>query len=191
MENEPNVLTGGNADGKSVEDIAKIKGVPVEQIEGQLAKGVAVETEHTNDPAKAREIALDHLAEIPDYYDRLAKMEADAKNAPPKVEEPPKEEPKPVIPAIDIDEVIAKATEAAITKALGEFQKLYQAQEQKHAAEKSAAIAEMTQLQAENKELKRTAPTGVPTPNVQIDNEDNAELQRAGRIASSYRKGYR
>lgn len=41
----------------------------------QLAKGIKVEKEHTNDLALAREIALDHLAEFPDYYDRLAKAE--------------------------------------------------------------------------------------------------------------------
>lgn len=41
----------------------------------QLAKGIRVETEHTKDLALAREIALDHLGEYPDYYDRLEKME--------------------------------------------------------------------------------------------------------------------
>jgi hypothetical protein len=44
----------------------------------QLARGLRVEQEHTSNPAIAREIALDHLAEIPDYYTRLAKMEAAA-----------------------------------------------------------------------------------------------------------------
>lgn len=41
----------------------------------QLAKGIKVEQEHTGDLALAREIALDHLAEFPDYYDRLEKVE--------------------------------------------------------------------------------------------------------------------
>ena len=41
----------------------------------QLAKGIKVETEHTKDLALAREIALDHLGEYVDYYDRLEKME--------------------------------------------------------------------------------------------------------------------
>ena len=35
--------------------------------------------EHVNDKDKAREISLDHLVEIPDYYTRLAKMEDEAK----------------------------------------------------------------------------------------------------------------
>jgi hypothetical protein len=35
--------------------------------------------EHTNDVAEAVEIALDHLKEFPDYYDKLAKMESDLK----------------------------------------------------------------------------------------------------------------
>jgi len=37
----------------------------------QLAKGIAVEMEHTSDRATAREIALDHLTEDPRYYDKL------------------------------------------------------------------------------------------------------------------------
>ena len=41
----------------------------------QLALGIRVEMEHTDDPREAREIALDHLMELPDYYSRLAKME--------------------------------------------------------------------------------------------------------------------
>jgi hypothetical protein len=37
----------------------------------QLALGTAVEMEHTKDPRTAMEIALDHLAEDPKYYDKL------------------------------------------------------------------------------------------------------------------------
>ena len=40
-----------------------------------LAKGVKVEMEHTDDPALAREIAMDHLTEHADYYDALEVME--------------------------------------------------------------------------------------------------------------------
>lgn len=47
----------------------------------QLAMGVKVEMEHTDDPAIARRIAMDHLAEFPDYYTRLAKMEHEAEKA--------------------------------------------------------------------------------------------------------------
>jgi hypothetical protein len=41
----------------------------------QLALGIDVEKEHTNDPAVAAEVAMDHLTEIPDYYTRLNEME--------------------------------------------------------------------------------------------------------------------
>jgi len=44
----------------------------------ELKTGVKIEMEHTNDAAIAKKIALDHLAEIPDYYTRLVKMEKDA-----------------------------------------------------------------------------------------------------------------
>lgn len=45
----------------------------------QLAMGIEVELEHTGDRRIAREIAEDHLAEFPDYYTRLSKMEEEAK----------------------------------------------------------------------------------------------------------------
>lgn len=41
----------------------------------QILKGIEVEMEHTKDPKVALEIAMDHLAELPDYYTRLEKME--------------------------------------------------------------------------------------------------------------------
>jgi len=41
----------------------------------QLQKGIKVEMEHTDNPAIAREIASDHLAENPHYYDYLEEME--------------------------------------------------------------------------------------------------------------------
>ena len=44
---------------------------------GQLEKGIDVEMEHTDDPEIAKEIALDHLTELPDYYDRLETIEED------------------------------------------------------------------------------------------------------------------
>jgi hypothetical protein len=44
----------------------------------QLKMGIKVEMEHTNNPTIAKRIALDHLAEISDYYTRLKKMEEEA-----------------------------------------------------------------------------------------------------------------
>jgi hypothetical protein len=41
----------------------------------ELAKGVKVEHEHTNSRHVAECIARAHLAECPDYYRRLEKME--------------------------------------------------------------------------------------------------------------------
>ena len=58
------------------EEVAKLHGVPVKQVLDQLKLGVKVELEHTSDPAVAREIALDHLREFPDYYDRLKRAES-------------------------------------------------------------------------------------------------------------------
>lgn len=60
-------LPGGKADSYSPEDFDP----------EQLAKGIAVEMEHTNDEGVAREIAMDHLAEDPEYYKKLEVMESE------------------------------------------------------------------------------------------------------------------
>ncbi len=39
----------------------------------ELAMGIEVELEHTNDREEAKKIALQHLAEVPDYYTKLKK----------------------------------------------------------------------------------------------------------------------
>ena len=44
----------------------------------ELEKGIRIESEHTENEDLAKEIALDHLAEIPDYYTRLEAMEKEA-----------------------------------------------------------------------------------------------------------------
>jgi predicted DNA-binding protein YlxM (UPF0122 family) len=61
----------------SVTEIAKKHNVSVTAIEKQLKMGIKVEQEHTKNLNAAREIALDHLNEMPDYYDKLKKMEKD------------------------------------------------------------------------------------------------------------------
>ena len=58
--------------------IAKKHNVPVKKILDQLKAGIKVEYEHAQDKKTAREIALDHLLEFPDYYDRLDSMEKTA-----------------------------------------------------------------------------------------------------------------
>jgi hypothetical protein len=61
---------------KSPKEIAKKHGVSVEQIEKQLKMGIKVEGEHTSDKTSARITALQHLDEVPDYYTKLKKVEA-------------------------------------------------------------------------------------------------------------------
>jgi hypothetical protein len=55
------------------EQIAKKHNVSLDVINKALKKGIAVEHEHTKDFAIAKEIALDHLGERPDYYEKLDK----------------------------------------------------------------------------------------------------------------------
>lgn len=59
----------------SFNEIRKKHNVSYKNLMTQLSKGIKVEWEHTNDVAVAREIALDHLNEFPDYYDRLEQAE--------------------------------------------------------------------------------------------------------------------
>jgi len=46
-----------------------------------IDKGIKVELEHTKDRTLAKKIVLDHLAEFPDYYEALDKMEEGLKKA--------------------------------------------------------------------------------------------------------------
>lgn len=86
---EANKLKGGLSDGMTLMDIAKkhskdkmaktqsperIKKM-YQHLSKQLEKGLKIETEHTKDKSKAREIVMDHLAEDPNYYTKLKKLE--------------------------------------------------------------------------------------------------------------------
>jgi len=64
---------------KTVNEIAKKHRLEVSFIENQLKMGIPIEHEHTGDNNLAKNIALQHLDEIPDYYTRLKKMETSAK----------------------------------------------------------------------------------------------------------------
>jgi hypothetical protein len=63
-----NTLKGGKGDNLTVDDVDQ----------NELRMGMMVEMEHTDDKWIALEIVLDHLAEFPDYYTRLLKMEKEA-----------------------------------------------------------------------------------------------------------------
>ena len=70
-----NKVKGGLADNKTIEDIARKHSQFVGTMKNALEKGMKVEREHTNNHKIAQEIALDHLFEDPDYYDKLENME--------------------------------------------------------------------------------------------------------------------
>lgn len=57
------------------EHIAKLHKVPIDSINAELKMGIKVEQEHTSNEDIAREIALDHLMERPDYYTKLKVVE--------------------------------------------------------------------------------------------------------------------
>jgi hypothetical protein len=77
------VMEGGHSLDKptpSLADISKKTGVGYKTLLLQVQKGIRVELEHTSDFKVAKEIALDHIAEFPDYYDRLEKVEKSAQS---------------------------------------------------------------------------------------------------------------
>lgn len=67
------VLEGLDRPTPSVKEVADKHGVSVDEINAQLKIGIKIEQEHTTNIKQAREIALDHLSERPDYYTKLKK----------------------------------------------------------------------------------------------------------------------
>lgn len=68
-------IKGGLADNKTIEDIARKHSQFVGTIQKALERGIKVEMEHSNDKKIAKEIAMDHLWEDGEYYEKLQKME--------------------------------------------------------------------------------------------------------------------
>jgi len=64
-EEEPDLMKGGLADDKKVDDFNP----------AQIEMGKKVESEHTEDEDIATEITKDHLTEDPKYYDKLKEIE--------------------------------------------------------------------------------------------------------------------
>ena len=73
-------LKGGLSDKLTEQDIADKFKIDIKDVNIQINKGIKVEMEHVNKESLAKEISMDHLIEIPDYYDRLEKMEKEGKN---------------------------------------------------------------------------------------------------------------
>jgi hypothetical protein len=68
-------IPGGLAKGMTLSDIAKHHKISPQTLKNEFIKGYAVEREHTTDVNIAKEIALDHLYEDPNYYSKLSKIE--------------------------------------------------------------------------------------------------------------------
>lgn len=78
--NETENLKGGLADNKTIESVAKKHKVDVDLLNVQLQNGIEHEkNEHVKNSKTAKEIALDHLWEDPQYYIKLKKIEKEDK----------------------------------------------------------------------------------------------------------------
>lgn len=104
-----------------VDELGKKLGVDFEKVDrAEFKKGLEIEQEHVDvtkgDPEITAKIALAHIAEIPDYYKRLVKMEADAKaGEAPAIEDDKQED---LIIAFDEDS-LSREIENFIVKKLG------------------------------------------------------------------------
>lgn len=65
---ESDEIVGGLGDKLSLKDLAKKHSVSVDKIKKEIEVGIKVELEHTKSKEMAREIAMDHITEFPDYY---------------------------------------------------------------------------------------------------------------------------
>jgi len=63
----------------TISEVAEKHSLPVETLRDELIEGIKTEMEHTNNPEEAKKIALNHLAENPQYYQYLQKMEVKMK----------------------------------------------------------------------------------------------------------------
>jgi len=87
-------------DGKG---LAVKKGVTEDEVDpDELAKGLDVEREHTDDPEVRKQTALDHLAEDPKYYTHLEEMESEHEGDAAAEEEAANESHEKVITLNDI-----------------------------------------------------------------------------------------
>jgi hypothetical protein len=68
IKSESEKIKGGVSDNKTIEDLAKKHKTSVEKIKSEIKMGIEVELEHTKSKVKAKEIAMDHVFEFPDYY---------------------------------------------------------------------------------------------------------------------------
>ena len=71
-------IPGGLAKGKTTKDLANKYNVELSKIKEYLTNGIRVEMEHTTDVRFAAEIAMDHLWEDLNYYQKLASIEGDS-----------------------------------------------------------------------------------------------------------------
>lgn len=65
---EEEQFVGGEADNMTPEDLAKKHDVDIKDIKKEMGIGTQIEMEHTDSEEEAKEIAMDHIAEYPDYY---------------------------------------------------------------------------------------------------------------------------
>jgi hypothetical protein len=77
MEEREDKIKGGLADKITIKGLAEKHDVSLKHIKNQLIKGTKVEMEHTDSKEKALEIAMDHVYEDADYYDKLETIHVD------------------------------------------------------------------------------------------------------------------
>jgi len=65
---ESEKIKGGKSENMTPKDLSKKHKVDIKDIEKEINVGTKIEMEHTDSKKIAKEIAMDHIAEFPDYY---------------------------------------------------------------------------------------------------------------------------
>jgi len=81
IDEDADTIPGGLAKGKTTKDLANKYNVELSKVKECLTNGIGVEMEHTSDIRYAAEIAMDHLWEDINYYEKLAKIEKPIKES--------------------------------------------------------------------------------------------------------------
>ena len=68
-------IKGGKADNITIKDLIKKYKISKDEMYNKVVDGIKEEMEHTNEVSIAKEIAMDHLSQDLNYYDKLKKVE--------------------------------------------------------------------------------------------------------------------
>jgi hypothetical protein len=137
----------------------------------ELRMGIRVEMEHTDDPEKAKKIALDHLAENPFYYTQLKLSGVDTKATPSK-------EYKAIAKKKDETEFVDKANQMKPVKGVEKI-KASANKAKKETNQPVKGVSSMSLVSKTVRGVKKMDPTGEKVKKIKegYDEYDNLDAE--------------